>query len=54
MAEIIEVKIDPNKHLYPKLTSQINKNGKMSTSPLEDLYPFIDRDELKKIMISEV
>ena len=52
--EIIEVKIDPNKHLYPKLTSQINKNGKMSTSPLEDLYPFIDRDELKKIMISEV
>ena len=54
VAEIIEVKIDPNKHLDPKLTSQINKNGKMSTSPLEDLYPFIDRDELKKIMISEV
>ncbi len=53
IAEIIEVKIDPKKHLYPKLTSQINKNGKMSTSPLEDLYPFIDRDELKKIMISE-
>ena len=52
-AEIIEVKIDPKKHLYPKLTSQINKNGKMSTSPLEDLYPFISRDELKKIMISE-
>ena len=52
-AEIIEVKIDPKKHLYPKLTSQINANGKMSTSPLEDLYPFIDREELKKIMISE-
>lgn len=51
--EIIEVKIDPNKHLYPKLTSQINKNGKMSTSPLEDLYPFIDRGELKEIMISD-
>ena len=52
-AEIIEVIIDPKKHLYPKLTSQINKNGKMSTSPLEDLYPFISRDELKEIMISE-
>ena len=52
-AEIIEVKIDPKKHLYPKLTSQINKNGKMSTSPLEDLYPFISRDELNNIMISE-
>ena len=53
IAEIIEVKIDPNKHLYPKLTSQIGPDGKMSTSPLEDLYPFISRDELKKIMISE-
>ena len=51
--EIIEVKIDPNKHLYPKLSSQINKNGKMYTSPLEDLYPFIDRDELKDVMISD-
>ncbi len=53
VAEVIEVVIDPNKHLYPKLTSQIGTNGKMSTSPLEDLYPFIDREELKKIMISE-
>ena len=54
VAEIIEVVIDPKKHLYPKLTSQINSNGKMSTSPLEDLYPFIDRKELEKIMISEI
>lgn len=53
IAEIIEIKIDPNKHLYPKLTSQIGSNGKMSTSPLEDLYPFINRDEFKKIMISD-
>ena len=53
IAEIIEVKIDPNKHLYPKLTSQIGTDGKMSTSPLEDLYPFISRDELKEIMISK-
>ena len=52
-AEVIEVKIDPKKHLYPKLTSQIGSNGKMTTSPLEDLFPFIDRDVLKKIMISE-
>ncbi len=53
IAEIIEVRIDPKKHLYPKLTSQIGPDGKMSTSPLEDLYPFINREELKKIMISE-
>jgi len=25
----------------------------MTTSPLEDLYPFINRDKLKEIMISE-
>ena len=54
VAEIIEVKIDPKKHLHPKLTSQIGSNGKMTTSPLEDLYPFIKREELKKIMISEI
>ena len=48
IAEIIEVKIDPKKHLYPKLI-QIGANGKMTTSPLEDLYPFINRDELKKL-----
>ena len=53
IAEVIEVKIDPKKHLYPKLTSQIGENGKMTTSPLEDLFPFIKRDLLKKIMISE-
>ena len=53
IAEIIEVKIDPKKHLYPKLTSRIGSNGKMTTSPLEDLYPFINRDKLKEIMISE-
>ena len=53
IAEVIEVKIDPKKHLYPKLTSRIGLNGKMTTSPLEDLFPFIDRDVLKKIMISE-
>ncbi len=53
LAEVIEVKIDPKKHLYPKLTSRIGSNGKMTTSPLEDLFPFINRDELKKIMISE-
>ena len=53
LAEVIEVKIDPKKHLYPKLTSQIGENGKMTTSPLEDLFPFIKRDLLKKIMISE-
>ena len=54
IAEIIEVKVDPKKHLYPKLTSQIGSNGKMTTSPLEDLYPFIKREELKKIMISKI
>ena len=54
VAEIVEVVIDPKKHLYPKLTSQIGSNGKMSTSPLEDLYPFIERKEYEKIMISEI
>jgi acetolactate synthase I/II/III large subunit len=50
-AEIIEVRLDPTKHLYPKLTSQIRQDGTMITSPLEDLYPFLDRKIFLKNML---
>jgi len=50
-AEIIEIKLDPSKHLYPKLTSQIKADGTMITSPLEDLYPFLDRKIFLKNML---
>jgi len=50
--EIIEVVVDPKKHLYPKLTSKIMSNGSMYTPALQDLFPFLDRDEFNKNMIT--
>jgi len=51
-SEIIEIFVDLKKHLYPKLASKINPDGSMFTPPLEDLYPFLDRDEFNENMIS--
>lgn len=51
--EIIEVIVDPKKHLYPKLASKLNNDGSMYTPPLQDLFPFIDRDEYYKNMINK-
>ena len=50
LAEIIEVFVDPNKHLEPKLGSFLNKNGKMTSAPLEDLSPLLNRQEFIKNM----
>ena len=49
--EIIEVVIDPSKHLTPKLGSFLNKKGKMTSAPLEDLSPLLERDEFRSNMI---
>lgn len=49
--EIIEIVVDPKKHLYPKLASKINSDGSMYTPSLEDLFPFLDRDEFNSNMI---
>lgn len=51
--EIIELVVDPKKHLYPKLASRINSDGSMYTPPLQDLFPFLDRKEYIENMISE-
>ena len=51
--EIIEIVVDPKKHLYPKLASKINNDGSMYTPALEDLFPFLDRDEFNSNMIAE-
>ena len=51
--EIIEIVVDPKKHLYPKLASRINPDGSMYTPSLEDLFPFLDREEFNSNMISK-
>jgi acetolactate synthase-1/2/3 large subunit len=51
--EIIEVMVDPGKHLMPKLGSAIRPDGTMVSRPLEDLMPLLDREEFKANMYTK-
>lgn len=45
------VKLDPEEKMYPKVASEKKEDGTMVSKSLEDMYPFLDRDEFKKNMI---
>ncbi|WP_294378085.1 thiamine pyrophosphate-binding protein [uncultured Clostridium sp.] len=42
---ICEVIIDPSQNFEPKLSSKILPNGKIVSPSIDDMYPFLDRDE---------
>ena len=48
---LCEVFVDINQVFEPKPTAKKLSDGTLVSSPLEDLAPFIDLEELKKIMI---
>jgi acetolactate synthase-1/2/3 large subunit len=48
---LCEVPMDPNQTLNPKLSSVVTPDGKMVSKPLEDLYPFLDREKFHAAMI---
>ena len=39
-----------NESLFPKCSAIRLKNGNMASMPLEDMFPYLDRDELKQQM----
>jgi acetolactate synthase-1/2/3 large subunit len=43
---VCEVMLDPAQGFEPKLSSRRLPDGRMVSSPLEDMAPFLDRDEL--------
>jgi acetolactate synthase-1/2/3 large subunit len=49
--EIIIVELDRNQGFEPKLSSRRLPDGRMVTSPLEDMAPFLEREEFLKHMI---
>jgi acetolactate synthase-1/2/3 large subunit len=51
--ELIEVMVDPAKPLLPKLSSYIKPDGTMSSRPLEDLAPLLDREEFRRNMFTK-
>jgi acetolactate synthase I/II/III large subunit len=43
---VSEVILDPEQGFEPKLSSKTLPDGRMVSAPLEDLFPFLERDEL--------
>lgn len=48
---ICDVKISPNQFTAPRLSSMQKADGSMVSKPLEDLWPFLDREEFKSNMV---
>ncbi len=48
---ICRVNINPDMVFSPKLSSEKLPDGSLKSKPLEDMYPFLDRDEFKSNMI---
>lgn len=51
MPVICEVISPANQEVIPTASSQRKEDGKMVSKPLEDMYPFLDRELFKKEMI---
>lgn len=51
---ICEIMANPELQIIPKLSSYAKKDGSMASKPLEDLFPFLDRNEFKENMIIEI
>lgn len=47
---VCEVMVRPDQMIGPRVSSRIKADGSMVSTPLEDLFPFLDRDELKANM----
>jgi acetolactate synthase-1/2/3 large subunit len=48
---VCEVIVAPNEERIPRAASYIKPDGSMGSKPLEDLFPFLDRDEFKQNML---
>lgn len=48
---VCEVMVQPDQAIGPRVSSRIRSDGTMVSTPLEDLFPYLDRDELKANMM---
>jgi acetolactate synthase-1/2/3 large subunit len=48
---VCDVMTDPEEITQPRVSSAVRADGSMVSRPLEDLFPFLDRDELRANMI---
>jgi len=50
---VCEVMLDPDQGFEPKLSSRQLEDGRIVSAALEDLYPFLSREELAENMVAE-
>lgn len=43
--------LNPSEKMEPKLSSELKPDGTMVSKPLEDMYPFLPREEFKENML---
>ncbi|MCD8212698.1 MAG: thiamine pyrophosphate-binding protein [Campylobacter sp.] len=48
---ICEIMLCPTEKMEPKLSSEVKPHGKIVSKPLEDMFPFLPRDEFYENMI---
>ncbi|MBO6147971.1 MAG: thiamine pyrophosphate-binding protein [Lachnospiraceae bacterium] len=46
---VMEAVVDDKQNFEPKLSSKVDADGKLVSSPLDDMFPFIDRKEYERI-----
>ena len=51
---ILEVEQRLDDPITPKVMSRINDKGEFVTPSIEDMYPFIDEEEYKSLMIGDI
>ncbi len=49
--EFVRIVTDPDERLFPKAASKRKTDGSMISAPLEDLHPFLGREEFRDNMI---
>jgi acetolactate synthase-1/2/3 large subunit len=48
---VCDIMLDPKQNFEPKLSSRALPDGRLVSSPLEDMFPFLSREELQENMI---
>ena len=52
---VLDIITPPEQLIIPTVSSKVNKDGSMSSRPLEDMAPFLSREEYRKnLMIDEI
>lgn len=48
---VCEVMVQPDQTIGPRVSSRLGKDGAMVSTPLEDLFPFLEREEFRSNML---